>query len=264
METIIGKDCAVSACEQMASFHNALETLYRKHDIELSKNRGRRNVLMSGPMEHYLAEALRNTGLFDKVISDGRTGEPDIKVVLKGETTEIECKLTSPHQSSGSVVFQTDHDTLKNKGSLDYIYIVANADFDGFCTIYFKGLTIDDYRSLSPGARGKVAMYKHKGMKKANVLMGKVVSYNEKKIEKLVEEQKTKIEEKTLQLSKWRSEIEDSPNAPAKRKKLNAQILRGLEYIDSLVNNMAEEVRIIRNKSTDRYSLVYESIGDQK
>ena len=26
---------------------------------------------------------------------------------------------------------------------------------------------------------------------------------------------------------------------------------------------MAEEVRIIRNKSTDRYSLVYESIGDQ-
>ena len=254
----INREMALKACASMKSFHSELVQLYDKHGMNLATNRGRRNILMSAPMEHFLTEEIKN--MFPKTVSDGRTGEADITVNSDSGSIEIECKLTSPHQSSGSIAFQTDHDTLVNKGSLDYVYIIADADFESFCVIYFKDLTIEEFRDLSPGARGKVQMYKWAGMKKATVLVGDAISSNDVKIKKLADASKIKIEEKTIQLSSWRKELENLPEASKHRKnKLTEQIHRGLDYIDTVVNKTADDVRITRQANA-RYSFKYETV----
>ena len=258
----ITREVALEACISMKNFHSELTQLYKNHGMNLLANRGRRNVLMSAPMEHFLAESIRNS-FFPGVSSvecDGRTGEADITVHSDSGQIEIECKLTSPHQSSGSIAFQTDHDTLVNKGSLDYVYIIADEDFEAFCVIYFKDLTIDEFRDLSPGARGKVQMYKWAGMKKATVLVGEAISSNDVKVEKITKASKQKIEEKVADLTRWRKDLELLAEASNyKRDKLTKQIQRGLDYVDNVVNNTAESVRITR-QSKARYSFKYEKV----
>jgi len=258
------RQMAINACRRMIAFHNDLKAIYQAHGMDLFANRGRRNILMSAPMEKFLAEELQELGKFKDVKSDGRTGEPDISVHYENDKIEIECKLTSPHQSSNSIAFQTDHDTLVNKGTLDYIYMIANPEFDGFCLIYFKDLTINEFRNLSPGARGKVQMFKHKGMKKATVLIGSAVKHDQVKIEKLSEKCRLQIEEKTTQLNAWRSELQqltEQGRKPARIRQLNEYIVNGLKYVDATVNNTAEKVRMIKSKDQSSYSFKFETIG---
>jgi len=256
------RETTVDACKKMMSFHNDLSDLFGRHDMDLLKNRGRRNILMSEPMERFLAEGLDKTGMFEKVVSDGRTGFPDIVVESSSGDYEIECKLTSPHQSSGTIAFQTDHDTLARKGKLDYVYIIANESFDGFCALYFKGLTVEDFRNISPGARGKVQMYKHKGMKKATVLMGNAISHDEKKIEKIILERDKKIAMKRQRIKSLNDELESlSFGQNYKRKKINRSLLSARNYIDEVVNNADESIRMIRQKDRSSYSFEYETIG---
>ncbi|OUU26778.1 MAG: hypothetical protein CBB97_07110 [Candidatus Endolissoclinum sp. TMED37] len=256
------REMAINACRRMVSFHSDLCSIYKAHGMNLFANRGRRNILMSAPMEKFLADELQKLGDFKDVKSDGRTGEPDISVYYENDKIEIECKLTSPHQSSNSIAFQTDHDTLVNKGSLDYIYMIANPDFDGFCVIYFKDLTIDEFRGLSPGARGKVQMFKHQGMKKATVLIGQAISHDQVKIEKIAEDTRVKLENKSLQLAEWRKELENiSPTAKYRKKELDQAVLNGLNYVDTTVNNAAEKVRMIRSRDKSSYSFKFETIG---
>lgn len=255
----ITRDMAIEACRSMKEFHAQLIDLYNKHDMDLAANRGRRNVLMSAPMEHFLAKSIKDSGNFYSVRADGRTGEADITIYTEsGRPLEIECKLTSPQQSSGSITFQTDHDTLKNKGSLDYVYIIANENFDSFCFLYFKGLTIDDFRSLSPGARGKVQMYKWSGMKKATVLVGEAISSNDTKIDKITNTLKEKVEQKAFQLGNWKEELK-TVASESKKNSLSQKIINGLDYIDNAVNKVANDVRII-TQSNARYSFKYESV----
>ncbi len=256
------REVTIDACRRMMKFHSDLKSIYSNHGMDLFSNRGRRNILMSAPMERFLAEELSKTGLFKSVSSDGRTGEPDISIVGSEKIFEIECKLTSPTQSSNSIAFQTDHDTLASKGSLDYIYMIANPDFDAFCVIYFKDLTIEEFRNLSPGARGKVQMYKHKGMKKATVLVGEAIAHDDRKIKKLTDVCKEKVESKTVQLVQWRKELETlSENSNYRRNELNNCILNGLKYVDDVINNTAEQVRIIKQKDASSYSFKFETIG---
>ncbi len=256
------REITVSACKKMMDFHNDLSDLFGRHDMDLLKNRGRRNILMSEPMERFLAEGLDKTGLFEKVVSDGRTGFPDIVVESSTGDYEIECKLTSPHQSSGTIAFQTDHDTLVRKGKLDYVYIIANESFDGFCALYFKDLTAEDFRDISPGARGKVQMYKHKGMKKATVLMGKAISHDEKKIQKIVLQRDKKIALKKQRISSLKTELENlKPEQNYLRKKINRSLLSARNYIDEVVNNADDSIRMIRLKDKSSYSFEFETIG---
>jgi hypothetical protein len=135
---------------------------------------------MSQAQEKFFAAELSKS--HEGVIEDGSTGQPDI--VIGSLNKELECKLTSRHRS-GAISFQSDFETLQNKKSLDYLYVIADENFSKFAVLHFLELTVDDFRSLSPGARGKVAMYKHKGMKKCNILLGDVRSLNTRHIEKL-------------------------------------------------------------------------------
>jgi len=164
----------------MQAFHDDLKELFKQHDFDLLEDLGRRNILLSRAQEKYFAEALKID--FPQTYSDGTTGQPDI--VIPSKNVELECKLTSRHRS-GTWSFQSDYETLAAKGILDYCYVLASPSFDEFAVLFFEGLTTDDFRSPAPGSRGKVQMYKHKGMKKCAVLVGAAQVRNELFIEGL-------------------------------------------------------------------------------
>ena len=177
--TYLNRQDTIFALEKMKSFHDECKQLYSRHGFNLLDNLGRRNIVMSQAQEKYFADALsqRHQG----VINDGRTGQPDIVIESLGK--ELECKLTSRHKG-GAISFQSDYASLLQKGSLDYLYVIGDENFEKFAVLHFKNLDINDFRPLSSGSRGKVAMYKHMGMKKCSVLFGNVLNKNKINIEK--------------------------------------------------------------------------------
>ena len=108
--------------------------------------------------------------------------EPDI--YLEDLNKELECKLTSPHKS-GTIAFQSDYETLEKKGKLDYLYVVADKLFKNFAVIHYRDLTIEDFRGLSSGARGKTQMKKYAAHDRAEVLLGRFESINDRELSKL-------------------------------------------------------------------------------
>ena len=178
----VTRKMAFKAIANMQQFHDDLNEVFEKNDMDFKSDLGRRNIMMSHAQEKFFTLALRDE--YENVINVGRTGQPDIVISNDNVTAEIECKLTTRHKS-GAISFQSDYETLLKKGSLDYLYVVASKDFKSFATFYFENLTIDDFRPLSSGARGKVSMFKHKGFKKCTVLTGDYTSINDKNIRKL-------------------------------------------------------------------------------
>jgi len=168
------KEMAIEALAEMQKFYNSLNTVFTQHGYTFNNSLGRRNALLSLSQEKEVAIALRKK--FSNVVSDGRPGQPD--VVIKDIDKELECKLTSGRGKSGSIDFQTDWGTLKKKGSLDYLYFVANKEFDEFCVLFFEGLTCDDFHPPANGSRGKSRMNKKIAMSKVSVLVGSVKSLN--------------------------------------------------------------------------------------
>ncbi len=174
------RDMSLNALQKMHTFHNEIVDLYNRYDVDLLDNLGRRNIVMSQIQEKFFAEELSR--VYSGVREDGKTGQPDIIIDELGK--ELECKLTSRHKGGG-LSFQSDHQTLVQKGELDYLYVIVNETFDGFVVLHFEGLTVEDFRPLSNGSRGKVAMYKHQGMKKCTVPVGNVINLNKVNLEKL-------------------------------------------------------------------------------
>ena len=176
----ITREMAENALKKMASFHKDLDELFQRHGMNLKENLGRRNILLSQAQEKYFAEEL--SSVYEGVESDGRTGQPDIVINSLGK--ELECKLTSKTKS-GAYSFQSDYETLQKKGSLDYLYVVADENFEKFTVLHYEGLTTEDFRHLSPGARGKVSMKKHTANKKLNRVFGDLESKSLKQIKRL-------------------------------------------------------------------------------
>ena len=176
----ITREMAENALKKMASFHRDLDNLFSSHGMNLKENLGRRNILLSQAQEKFFAEEL--SSVYEGVESDGRTGQPDIVINSLGK--ELECKLTSKTKS-GAYSFQSDYETLQKKGSLDYLYVIADENFEKFTVLHYEGLTTDDFRHLSPGARGKVSMKKHAANKKLNRVFGDLASKSLKQIKRL-------------------------------------------------------------------------------
>lgn len=198
------REDSIKALRKMKLFHDDLERVMNKHNFNLFENLGRRNILLSQAQEKFFADSLSEKY---EVSSDGRTGEPDI--VIKSLGKELECKLTSP-QKKGNISFQTDYETLEKKGSLDYLYVVADSAFKKFAVIHYENLKIKDFRKLSNGSRGKTQMMKHKAADRANILVGKMINLNEIEIEKLTKKldfpKTEKQKEKILKsLNYWKS-----------------------------------------------------------
>jgi len=169
-----------STLVDMHRFYQELKQVFSRTGMNIEENLGRRNILMSQVQEEFLARTLSKR--YESVIADGSPGKADIYIA--DHDREIECKLTTVNKS-GAISLQSDYETLKQKGSLDYVYFVASPDFESFAVLYFQGLTVDDFRPLSNGARGKVAMKKHSGMQKAEILWGEVQKKNDLELDKL-------------------------------------------------------------------------------
>jgi len=168
------------ALHDMKQFHEDLQLLHQKHGLCMLDNTGRRNILMSSAQEAFFAQTLSRT--YEGVVNNGRTGEPDI---LLGELDrELECKITTP-TPSGGVNLQTDYTTLCRKGSLDFLYVIADHDFEKFVVLHYIGLTKDDFAAPSESSRGKAKLIKHVAASKCRVLWGKAHNKNEIELKKL-------------------------------------------------------------------------------
>lgn len=207
MNCYVTKEMATEALSNMQAFHSELDSLYSKYDFDLKENLGRRNILLSQAQEAFFAKALKS--VYPTADNNGRTGEPDIIIPELGK--ELECKLTS-RQKSGSISLQSDYETLQKKGALDYLYVIASEDFDEFVVIHYSGLTVDDFRPLSNGARGKVQLKKHAAASKATIVFGSVDDLKQEQITSIkkkmtaAENKNTKKYKKLLdRLSYWQN-----------------------------------------------------------
>ena len=176
----ITREDVQSTLVDMQGFYQELKQVFSNAEMNIEDNLGRRNILMSQVQEEFLARTLNRR--YDNVVADGSPGKADIYIA--DHDREIECKLTTVNKS-GSISLQSDYETLRQKGELDYIYFIASPDFESFAVVYFQGLTVDDFRPLSNGARGKVAMKKHCGMEKAQILWGNALNKNDFEIQKI-------------------------------------------------------------------------------
>jgi hypothetical protein len=204
--------------ERMSVFFKELESLYFRNGIDLLDDVCRRNNLMSAVQERFFADALGET--LEGVYHDGQTGAADI--VIGELNTELECKLTSP-RADKTISLQTDFATLERKGSLDYLYVIANADFNRFCVLLFEGLTTEDFHTPYTGSRGKAQMNKALAMDKCHVLWGKSVDVSQETISRMekrlagLSERAIKTREKVVkQISaqlkrptRWRFEMQE-------------------------------------------------------
>jgi len=249
-----------NVCLRMRTFYLGLSAYYKAFSMDLESNKGRRNILMSEPMEKFLAGRLKKD--FMSVIADGRTGKADLMIkYIDGNERELECKLTSPN-ALGQISFQTDLETLTKKGKLDYIYIVANRTFDKFCALHFVGLTPSDFRPLSPGSRGKVQMYKHQGMKKATVLLGKTININEFMIERIKEKQVLILKENESKVESWEkaaSVLKETQNY--KKNTLTSQIERANKKVLERINKLNNRINILKERKSS-YSFEFESVEE--
>ena len=255
MSKYITREVALKTCSKMRDFYLVLEEAYKSAGLSIESDRGRRNIMMSGPMERFLADSLLECGI--TAHHNGATGQPDVVLEIGGDFLEIECKLTSPHASSNSIAFQTDFATLEKKGSLDFCYIIANPAFDGFVFLHFQGLTIDDFRKLSPGARGKVQMYKYKGLNKATPLVGEIINRKENHLEKLKLSQ-----EKILNDAQKYTEDAKSVMSTVKdnqKHKLVAGLIKNGRDAQNQINKIQDRINIVNERNAS-YSFNFEEI----
>ncbi len=173
-ESYITRDMADRALNKMHGFNQKLSALYESEGLDIKSDIGRRNILMSSIQEREFSKELAL--VFDDVVNDGRSGQPDI--VIGEIDTELECKITSPHGGK-TWALQCDYATLRKKGSLDFLYMLVDRDFEEAAVLYFKGLTTDDFHPPASGSRGKSRMKKSSAMKKCTPLFGGVVDKNQ-------------------------------------------------------------------------------------
>ncbi len=195
------------AINNMARFYHILQDIYAKHDMDIQEDLGRRNILMSKPQEKYFAAELKS--IYPGTKSDGTTGQPDITVPEINK--ELECKLTSAHKS-GAWRLQTDYETLKKKGKLDYLYVLCDEDFRKFAVLHFESLTVEDFNLPGKGSRNKANLNLDKAMSKCHVLVGshqmaatQKIQDIEKKLQALRPTQVSRKNQLLKSLQTWKS-----------------------------------------------------------
>ena len=169
-----------SALKKMVSFNRDLTSLYEGYGLNIMSNTGRRNALLSAVQEEFFAQELQKK--FPNAKCDGKTGYPDI--LIPELNVELECKITSPTETGG-INLQADHESLGH--SKDFLYVIADRNFDKFAVFLFQGLTKEDFSNNIASSRGKVKMKKSTAFKKAHVLHGSFQSRKERFVSEIHE-----------------------------------------------------------------------------
>ena len=237
---------------RMKEFEAALKKTFEDYKLSFRDNSGRRNVLMSQAQEVFFADLLCETGY--KAICDGRTGAADI--YIEDIDRELECKITSTSNSSWPL--QADYTTLKRKGSLDFLYVLCNHDFDEFAVLFFEGLTIDDFHPPSPGAREKSRMNKSSAIKKCTPYFGSIINRNDM----LVRKYSTMLAEAEIQRDARLRELSgriESARTPKSRSKEIGIFGREKARLDRKVAKTNQKIEAW-SKCDGQFSFVLESL----
>lgn len=248
MKPYITSDDAVEILSRMMRFENDLRTVYGKWNYDFRENLGRRNALVSMSQETETARVLQKK--FKRVVSDGSPGKPDIQI--EDLNAELECKLTSGSRSGNRINFdfRTDWETINAKEKIDYIYILANEDFDSFAFLFFDGLTPDDFFAPASGSRGKSRMNKTKAMHKCTPLFGSYTNNSDEQIKKINRE----IESVNVARENRIREICSRPVKTEIQRNRNEGILLGeKERFDKKIKNLNRKVESLK-ESPDNYS----------
>ena len=245
--------------ERLKTFENDLVHTFSKYGYDLRDNLGRRNQLLSQAQEKEFARSLRE--VYNEVIEDGSPGKPDIYIVDIDK--ELECKLSSGtgKNKTKSFSLQTDWATLMKKGKLDYLYMLTTPDFEGFCVLFFKDLTTEDFYPPASGSRGKARMNKSKAMKKCEVLHGSVVNINNITIMKYAMRRDVLKIQKRARLA----ELKERYRLTSKKSKTKRRnILKTMRYE---INRYKKSIKkwddkiIMWLEKEDSYSFKFEGVG---
>ena len=168
MDSYLTRNAAAEAIASIDNFISDMHNVYDTHGVAFGNDVGRKNIIISAAQEHFFADAIRRN--FGACSSDGRTGKADI-VITSLNDHELECKCVAQGKK-GSWSLQTDKASLEGKGTLDFLYLLYDRTYDNVGVFLFKGLTADDFKDPSPGARGKARMHKASAFKKCTPLIG--------------------------------------------------------------------------------------------
>ena len=239
---------------RLKTFENDLCNVFNSYGYDLRENLGRRNQLVSQAQEKEFARSLRK--VYKEVIEDGAPGKPDI--FIADIKKELECKLTSGSGKSKTFSLQTDWETLKNKGSLDYLYMLTTPDFEGFCVLFFKGLTTDDFYPPASGSRGKSRMNKAKAMKKCQALHGSFINKTKIMLQKWAIRKGVTEIEKNDKISALRKELAETENNK-RRQKLMEMIVTESRRYHKKINYYQTKVNLWKDKE-DSFTFKFQGV----
>jgi hypothetical protein len=139
-----------------------VDALMMQYGIDTARDVGRRNNFLSWVQEHLVARAMG-------VVSDGRTGQPDITV---GART-LECRIVSP-RACGGATLAGSWSQISADRTVDYVYIVASRDMTSFAFLHIPDVSIGDFRPPTKGHGGKAYMMRHAVVDRLMCLHGTV------------------------------------------------------------------------------------------
>ena len=166
--TYLSRASSIEAIKRINNLFCDLKSVYSSHGINITKDVGRQNILISAAQEHFFAETINES--FGKCVSDGRTGAADI-IIECLDDRELECKVLCQGKK-GSWSLQTDKATMQKKGKCDFLYLMFDRTHENVALFLFKELTADDFSDPAPGSRGKARLNKSTAFKKCTPLVG--------------------------------------------------------------------------------------------
>lgn len=159
---------SVEAIKNISTLFDEVSSVYKKYGIDIDRDVGRKNILISAAQEHFFAKAIAS--IVGECSNDGRTGMADI-VIESLDDREVECKVVCQGKT-GSWSLQADKATLERKGSCDFLYLLFDRQHENTAVLLFKDLVPDDFYDPAPGSRGKARLKKSSAFKKCSPLVG--------------------------------------------------------------------------------------------
>lgn len=196
----LDRSSSVKAIKDIKSLFSDLDDVYSKYGIDISRDVGRKNILISAAQEHFFAEAIK--GIVGDCSNDGRTGMADI-VIGSLDDREVECKVVCQGKK-GSWSLQADKASLERKGSCDFLYLLFDRDHENVAVFLFSDLVADDFYDPAPGSRGKARLKKSTAFKKCTPIVGNFKNLRKEYVDRysadlsaaVTEAQKNKAEQK--------------------------------------------------------------------
>ena len=164
----LDRSSSVKAIKNISSLFTEVASVYGKYGIDIDRDVGRKNILISAAQEHFFANAIAS--VVGECSNDGRTGMADI-VIDSLDNREVECKVVC-RGKTGSWSLQADKATLERKGSCDFLYLLFDRNHKNTAVLLFENLVPDDFYDPAPGSRGKARLKKSSAFKKCKALVG--------------------------------------------------------------------------------------------